>query len=66
MQMSPALFERYKLDPVLLDGEVRNVFGLPADRYYTVTLWPDSRAGQVFVDTTRFRVVKMAKISKSD
>jgi hypothetical protein len=62
--MPPALLERYQKDPLGMDDEVRRQLGLPEDRYYTVSIWPVS--GMVRVDTTRTRVVRSKKVSKSD
>ena len=55
---------RYLLDPLATDNEVRQRLKLPADRYYTVSVWPESLAGRVFLSGSR--AVKNAKISKSD
>lgn len=63
--MSPDLFRRYTADPTGLDGEVRKQCGIPDDRYYTVSVWPENLAGRIFVDEKRYRAVKAVKISKS-
>lgn len=64
--MTPEMFARYTADPLAMDAEVRRHFKLPENRYYTVTTWPPERAGQLFVDETRTRVVHAKKVSKSD
>lgn len=64
--MTPDMFARYSADPYGMDAEVRRLFKLPENRYYTVTTWPLERAGQLFVDETRVRVVHARKVSKSD
>jgi hypothetical protein len=65
-QMPAVLFERYQADPAGTDDAVRQQMGIPEDRYFTVTTWPEHLAGRVFVDKTRTRVVKAQKISKSN
>lgn len=47
-----------------MDEEIRKVFKLPSNRYYSVTLSP-SPVGRIFVDRTRTRVVESVKLSKS-
>jgi hypothetical protein len=64
--MTPEMFARYSANPLGMDAEVRNHFQVPDNRYYTVTTWPPERAGQLFVDLKRTRVVHAKKVSKSD
>ena len=63
--MPSGLLAHYLAAPLDLDEEVRRQLGLPEDRYYTVSVWPEHLAGRVFVDKTRTRVVRNQKISKS-
>ena len=58
-------FKEYAADPLATDGKVRNCCSVPEDRYYTVAMWPQARAGEVRV-TELHRVVRAAKISKSN
>jgi hypothetical protein len=59
-------FEEYVADPPAADGKVRRWCGVPEDRYHTVAVWPEERAGQVRVTTGLHRVVRLPKVSKSD
>ena len=63
--MSPELFKEYLLNPLAADEKVRNDLGLPENRCYTVSVWPEKFAGQVRVNN-QVRTVKAKKISKSD
>ena len=47
-----------------MDEEIRKVFKIPNNRYYSVTLHP-SPPGRVFIDRSRYRVVENSKLSKS-
>ena len=47
-----------------MDDEIRKVFGIPKNRYYSVTVHP-SPPGRVIVDHSRTRVVESVKLSKS-
>jgi hypothetical protein len=64
MMMSGELFTKYEADPLGMDEEVRRRFGIPDNRYYTVAVFPQHLAGRITVERTR--LVKTAKISKSD
>lgn len=64
--MSSEMFKKYYENPTNMNKEVRNWAGVPDDRYYTVSVWPEHLAGNVFVDMKRYRVVKSEKISKSN
>lgn len=66
MKMPAELFKKYSENPLLMDAGVRKFMGIPDNRYYSVTTWPEDKAGEVFIDNKRFRDVKSAKISKSD
>ena len=55
----------YTADPLATDGKVRKCCGVPEDRYYTVAMWPEERAGEVRAADLH-RVVRVAKISKSN
>lgn len=64
--LMPELLAQYLANPLGMEESVRRLFKLPDNRYFTVTTWPPERAGQVFVDKTRTRVVLTKKVSKSD
>lgn len=59
-------FREYAADPLATDQKVRTWCSVPEDRYYTVAMWPEGRAGEVRVTAALHRVVRAAKISKSD
>ena len=59
-------FREYAVDPLAIDEQVRKWCGVPEDRYYTVAMWPEGRAGEVRVTTELHRVVRATKISKSN
>jgi hypothetical protein len=59
-------FHQYAADPPAADEKVRRWCDLPEDRYYTVAMWPEERAGEVRVTAEIHRVVRAAKISKSN
>ncbi len=64
-KMSLDLFNKYILNPLNMDSEVRNSLALREDRYYTVSVWPENCVGNVY-ETRNVREVKNKKISKSD
>ena len=64
MNLPADLLPRYLADPLAVDAEVRQRLGIPEDRYYTVSIWPEP--GVVRVDLNRWRAVKAHKVSKSD
>ena len=65
-QLTADQFSEYmRVPPETGDELVRKWAGVPEDRYYTVSVWPDHLAGRVFV-TSLHRIVKTKKISKSD
>lgn len=61
MVLGPVL-DRYLADPTN-DAELRTAAGIPADAYYTVSVFP--APGEVAVDRKRKRSVQPPKISKS-
>ena len=63
--MPKDLYTRWKAapDPLVLDTEVRSALDIPDNSYYSVGRTPPME-GQVML--TGMRVVKPAKISKSD
>lgn len=63
-KMPTELFKKYVEDPVKMDEEVRRVMGLPESKYYSVSVWPEECAGDLYL--TLGRVVKAKKVSKSD
>ena len=48
-----------------MDEEIRKLFKISPNRYYSVTLSP-SPIGRVFIDRNRYRVVESVKLSKSN
>ena len=59
-------FKEYATDPFATDEKVRKWCNVPEDRYYTVAMWPEERAGEVRVTAALRRVVRAPKISKSN
>jgi len=65
LKMSPDRFREYlSMGFHKSDKWIRSLFGIPNDRYYTVSTWPESLAGEVRVE--RHRDPPVMKISKSD
>jgi len=65
--MSPEMFTKFGdrgQNSKHMDEEIRKVFKIPSNRYYSVTLYP-SPEGRVFIDRSRYRVVENTKLSKS-
>lgn len=62
------LLEQYMTNPLSqsVDEEIRSKFSIPTNRYYSVTVFPPERAGEVRVDLIRTREVSAKKISKSN
>jgi hypothetical protein len=58
-------FKEYATEPLATDEKVRKWCNVPEDRYFTVAMWPEGRAGEVRVTTELHRVVRATKISKS-
>lgn len=66
--MSPEMFQRFGdkgENWSKMDEEIRKLFKLPSNRYYSVTISP-SPLGRIFVDRSRTRVVESTKLSKSN
>lgn len=59
------LFKKYAANPLGADEEVRKTLDLPENRYYTVVMWPEDKAGEVRINN-QVRTIKTKKISKSD
>jgi hypothetical protein len=59
-------FREYAVDPLATDEKLRQWCNVPQDRYYTVAMWPEERAGEVRFTKELHRVVRAAKVSKSD
>jgi hypothetical protein len=59
-------FREYAADPLAADEKVRKWCNVPEDRYYTVAMWPEERAGELRVTPELHRVVRARKISKSN
>ena len=59
-------FKEYAADPLASDDKVRKWCSVPEDRYFTVAMWPEERAGQVRATKDLHRVVRAVKISKSN
>lgn len=62
-RLAPDFFERYQANPLALDAELRATYGIPANRYYTVSMFPIK--GIVHISHLP-RTVSAVKISKSD
>ena len=65
MKLTIDQFKEYAADPLATDPKVRTWCSVPEDRYYTVAVWPEERAGEVRAADLH-RVVRVAKISKSN
>jgi|GEM_PF-6442142 hypothetical protein len=59
-------FNEYAADPLAADDKVRKWCNVPEDRYFTVAMWPEHQAGEVLMTPELHRVVRAAKISKSN
>jgi len=59
-------FKEYAAAPLATDEKVRRWCNVPEDRYYTVAMWPEARAGEVRVTPGLHRLVRAPKVSKSD
>jgi len=66
MRITGELFERYKANPLGMDETIRLAFKLPPDKYYSVSTWPEERAGFISIVTGLDRKTPARKISKSD
>jgi hypothetical protein len=64
-KLTAAQFKEYATDPLATDEKVRKWCDVPEDRYFTVAMWPEARAGEVHVTADLHRVVRPTKISKS-
>jgi hypothetical protein len=65
-QLTSEQLQEYLANPFAADPKVRKWCGLPEDRYYTVSVWPENLAGRVFVRRNEVRKITSKKISKSD
>jgi hypothetical protein len=65
-QLTPEQFKLYVENPSMSDVNIRKWCDIPDDKYYTVSVWPPERAGQVRIRTGERRNVPVKKISKSD
>lgn len=65
-QLTSEQFVQYQANPLGMDNAVRKWAGVPEDRYYSVSTWPEHLAGRVFVNYKGYRAVKSVKISKSN
>ena len=65
-QLTTEQFSEYAADPLTADEKVRKWCSVPEDRYFTVAMWPEERAGEVRVTAELHRVVRATKISKSN
>ena len=67
MQMTPEMFKRYSANPEGMDEIVRLAYKIPADKYYSVSVWPEERAGIITIrESGESRKSPARKISKSD
>lgn len=53
-------------DGNLSDHDIRKLLSIPADRYYTIALYPDCNRGIISLISNIKREVPVKKISKSD
>ena len=66
-RMTEKQFKEYSnQSPAKMDETVRKWFGVPKDKYYSVSVWPEKVAGNVWLDQRRHRTVQTEKISKSN
>lgn len=65
-KLTATQFNEYATDPLTFDAKMRQLFGLPEDKYYTVATWPEERVGEVRVTPGLHRAVRTPKISKSN
>lgn len=65
-QLTTDQFAQYVANPLGMDSAVRKWAGVPDDRYYTVSMWPENLSGRVYVNHNGYRTVKSVKISKSN
>ena len=67
MKITGELFERYKANPLGMDETIRLAFKIPADKYYSVSIWPEERAGIISIrEGGESRKSPARKVSKSD
>ncbi len=64
-QLTTEQLKQYLANPLGMDEAVRSWCKLPDTKYFSVSVWPEERAGVVTV-TSVGRVVTAKKISKSD
>jgi hypothetical protein len=65
-QLTPDQFAQYSANPLVADELVRKWAGVPDNKYFSVSVWPETLAGRVYVTDKLFRTVKLDKISKSN
>lgn len=66
MKLAEDIFKKYVADPLGMDEVVRTAAKISDSKYYSVVVWPEERAGKVYVIPNSVRVVKAKKVSKSD
>ena len=66
MRITGELFERYKANPLGMDETIRLAFKIPAEKYYSVAVWPEEKSGFITITPKLARHVGSVKISKSD
>ena len=63
MKLTDELLEQALANPMAADADVRRAAGIPANRYYEMSVWPTP--GIIHV-SDRVREKSVAKISKSN
>jgi hypothetical protein len=66
MQITGELLKRYLANPLGMDETIRLAFKIPPDKYYSVSSWPEERAGFITITEGLARKAPCGKISKSD
>lgn len=65
MQLTSQQFDKYEKEPLKFDSEMRSLFKIPQNKYYSVSIWPSLLAGRVCITSNLTRNVPINKISKS-
>lgn len=66
MKISPELFKQYCQNPLGMDETIRSKYSIPDDKYYSVSVFPEKLAGNIYITRGMNRIVKAKKISKSN
>ncbi len=66
-KMDEKTFKHYAQNPLGMDVVVRKEMGIPDNRYYSVSMWPEDEClGVVSIIPNMTRTTSTPKISKSD